>query len=126
MLALAEEYVNSTQEGASCSRHNTDIASHTSDAGTLDTVIHRPFSSSRRAGVDLTVVTPLAPSYVTPADADSTDLIFARVDKQKRRRHAAQCNAAGMDYYSPSPSAAACARLRQLWDDSREHVAVSR
>ena len=47
-----------------------------------------------------TVITPLAPSYVTSADADSSDHFFARVDKQKRRRHAAQCKAAGMDYYS--------------------------
>ena len=98
MLSCVEEFVESTFDGASCSRKH--VACHFSDGGEVDTIVDYPYHSGRRAGIDVTVAHPLSSSYVTESAAQDGLHNLRCAEAEKERRHREQCKAAGLEYHS--------------------------
>ena len=98
MLSEVERFVQVELEGATTSRK--DIACHFSDGGRVDTMIDNPYGAAKRAGVDVTCVNTLSPSYITPAAAADERQSVAAAIAEKERRHRRQCQLAGHNYYT--------------------------
>ena len=81
-----------------CVVNKKHVSCHVDSGKRVDAILFRTYAAAKNAGLDVTIVCPACPTYITlPAAHDATH-VTGEKEKEKAAKHKAACEAHGMDY----------------------------